>query len=106
MKAGLYNTECIIMRKQVVEGDYRDKEVWTDHFRTKCNFNWTSGARSVESGEIFFSNNATVTVRSYVDVEEEDHLRIRGQEWRILALNRQTESTRNCIVLQVERVNL
>jgi hypothetical protein len=46
-----------------------------------------------------------VTVRAYVDVEEEDHLLIRGEEWRILALNRQTESTRNCIVLNVEKVN-
>ena len=63
------------MRKRVISGDYRDKEVWENYYETKCNFVWTSGQRNVENKEIFFSNLATVTVRSYVDVQEEDHLR-------------------------------
>ena len=105
MKAGLFNTNCIIMRKRVISGDYRDKEIWENHYETKCNFVWNSGSREIENREIVFSNVATVTLRAYVDVQEEDHLLIRGDEWRILALNRQTESTRNCILLNVEKVN-
>lgn len=105
MKAGLYNKKCIIMRKRVISGDYRDKEVWENHYETKCNFVWTSGSRNIENKEIFYSNLATVTVRSYVDVEDEDHLMIDSAEWRILALNRQNDSTHNCIVLNVEKVN-
>lgn len=93
------------MRKQIVTGDYRDKEVWQEHYQTKCNFVWNSGARNVENSEIFFSNTATVTVRSYVDVEEEDHLKINDVEWRIVAMNRQNDTTHNCIVMNVEKVN-
>lgn len=105
MKAGLYNTKCIIMRKEVVTGDYRDKEVWNYYCQTKCNFVWNSGARDIENKEIFYSNLATVTVRSYVKVQEEDHLIINDVEWRILALNRQNDTTHNCIVMNVEKVN-
>ena len=105
MKAGLYNTRCIIMRKRVISGDYRDKEVWENHVTTKCNFDWTSGHRNIESKEIFYSNTATVTVRSYVDVQEEDHVWVHDTEYRIVAMNKQIDSTHNCITLNVEKIN-
>ena len=105
MKAGLLNKNCIIMRKTVITGDYRDREVWEEHFRTKCQFIWNSGNRQTENNEIFYSNVATVVVRSYVDVQDEDHILIDNVEWRILAINRQNDTQHNCITINVEKIN-
>lgn len=105
MKAGLYNTECVIMRKTVIPGEYRDKEVWQDVYRTKCNFSFAQGSRVLENHEIFFDSTAVITVRSYVPVEDEDHVRVRGVEYRIVTINRQPETTRNSIEIRIEKVN-
>ena len=48
MKAGLFNKRCTILRKKIVTGDYRDKEVWEPIGQTKVNFVWTAGDRRIE----------------------------------------------------------
>lgn len=105
MKAGLFATPCEILRKQVIEGDYRDKEVWTSVYRTKCNFVWTAGARNIENQEIFYSNTATVTLRLYVPVEDEDHILIDGVEYRVISINKMKDTGHMHIVCNVEKIN-
>ena len=107
MKAGLFNKRCTILRKQVVTGDYRDKEVWTPVFQTKVNFVWTAGDRRIEqpTSEIFFSKSATITLRSYVDIQEEDHVEIDGVEYRVISLHKDNSTTHNCITAKIDKIN-
>lgn len=105
MKAGLLNKHVIILRREIVEGDYRDREVWNEHYRTKGNFRLEGGNREEDNTEVFFSITGTVTLRSYVDVKDEDRLQIDDNLWRILFINRMTDSTHNHIVINVEKIN-
>lgn len=107
MKAGLYNTRCTILRKQIVPGDYRDKEEWAPVAQTKVNFVWTAGDRRIEqpTSEIFFSKSATITLRSYVDIQDEDHVEINGIEYRVVTLNKDKSTTHNCITAKIDKIN-
>lgn len=95
------------MRKEVISGDYRDKEVWTPVFQTKVNFVWTAGDRRIEqpTSEIFFSKSATITLRSYVDIQEEDHVEIDGIEYRVISLHKDDSTTHNCITAKIDKIN-
>ena len=107
MKAGLFNTRCTILRKTVVTGDYRDKEFWDPICHTKVNFVWTAGDRRIEqpTSEIFFSKSATITLRSYIDIEDEDHVEIEGVEYRVVTLHRDNSTTHNCITAKIDKIN-
>ena len=95
------------MRKEVISGDYRDKEVWTPVFQTKVNFVWTAGDRRIEqpTSEIFFSKSATITLRAYVDIQEEDHVEIDGLEYRVISLHKDDSTTHNCITAKIDKIN-
>ena len=95
------------MRKEVISGDYRDKEVWTPVFQTKINFVWTAGDRRIEqpTSEIFFSKSATITLRAYVDILEEDHVEIDGIEYRVISLHKDDSTTHNCITAKIDKIN-
>ena len=107
MKAGLYNTPCKILRKQIIEGEYRDKEEWQPVYETKVNFVWTAGDRRIEqiTSEIFFSKSATITLRSYVDIQDEDHVIIDNVEYRVVTINRDNSTTHNQIVAKIDKIN-
>ena len=95
------------MRKEVISGDYRDKEVWTPIAQTKVNFVWTAGDRRIEqpTSEIFFSKSATITLRAYVDIQEEDHVEIDGLEYRVISLHKDDSTTHNCITAKIDKIN-
>lgn len=105
MKAGLYNKLCTIMRKRVITGDYRDKEVWEPLRTTKVNFQWTAGDRKVDSTELFFSHSATITLRSYIDIQDEDHVMIDDVEYRVITINRDKSTQYNQITAKIDAVN-
>lgn len=105
MKAGLYNKKCTILRKTIVAGDYRDREAWVPIRETKCNFVWVAGNREVQNTEMFYSKTARITLRSYIDVEDEDHIIVDSVEYRVISINRETDTTHNAITVNVEKVN-
>lgn len=105
MKAGYYNKPCEILRKEVIEGDYRDKEVWAPVGKTKVNFVWTAGDRKEQNTELFFSHSATITLRSYIDIQDEDHVIIDDVEYRVITINRQHDTTHNCITAKIDAIN-
>lgn len=105
MKAGLYNKQCTILRKTVVIGEYRDKEAWVPVRETRCNFAWIAGNREIDNTEMFYSQTARITLRSYVDIEDEDHIIVDAVEYRVISINREIDTTHNAITVNVEKIN-
>ncbi len=105
MKAGALRTPVTILRKTVVEGDYKDKEVYVEHYHTRCDYVWKGGGRKVENKELFYSQVASITMRSYVDIEDEDHVVIDEVEYRVISINKNTDTNHNQIEVQIEKIN-
>lgn len=105
MRAGLYRTPIKILRKRIIETDYRSKEDWVYICSTKCLFEWLGGSRDAQNKEIFFSQSARVTLRSYVDIQDEDHVIIDEVEYRVISIDREPSTDRNCKIVVVEKVN-
>ncbi len=105
MKAGALNTPVVILRKTIVEGDYKDKEIYQEFYRTRCDYVWKGGGRKVENKELFYSQVATITVRSYVPIEDEDHVVINDVEYRVISINKNLDTNHNHIEVQIEKIN-
>ena len=105
MKAGFYKENVIVLRKQVVEGDYTDKEEWVDVYHTKASVKYVSGDRRLDNTEVFYSEHYDFTLRAYVDIQDEDRIRWQGKDYRILNIFRNTDSTYNQIDVKCELIN-
>lgn len=105
MKAGTLRTPVVILRKTIVEGDYKDKEIYQEFYRTRCDYVWKGGGRKVENKELFYSEVATITVRSYVPIEDEDHVLISGVEYRVISINKNPDTNHNQTDVQIEKIN-
>ena len=105
MKAGFYDTPVEIYRRQDVESEYRTKDVWTLLRSTKCKFEWLAGARVIENTEMFYSQSARITLRSYIDIQDEDHVRIKGVDYRVVSINKRDNTVDNDILVNIEKIN-
>lgn len=105
MKAGNYNTQVKILRKVTVETEYRTKEEWQYICSTKCFFEWLGGSRTSQNTEIFFSSSARITLRSYIDIRDEDHVIINDVEYRVMSIDKEPSTEKNCIFVTIEKIN-
>lgn len=105
MKAGNYRTPVKILRKVSIETEYRTKEEWQYICSTKCFFEFLGGNREAQNTEIFFSSSARITLRSYIDIQDEDHVVIDEVEYRVMSIDKQPETEKNCIYVTIEKVN-
>lgn len=56
MRAGNFNQNIEILRKEVVTNDYGiDKESWNTVIRTRAKVDYVTGDRTEENREIFFT---------------------------------------------------
>ena len=105
MKAGNYRTPVKILRKVSIETEYRTKEEWQYVCSTKCFFEFLGGSREAQNTEVFLSSSARITLRSFVDIHDEDHVFIDEVEYRVMSIDKQPETEKNCIYVTIEKVN-
>lgn len=106
MRAGAYNKIVEILRKSVTTTEYgADKVVWNAVRRTRAGVSYLSGSRTEENREIFYAEQVVFTLRSYVEVEDEDRIKYGGKTYRILSINREDDTTRNDVKVTTEKVN-
>jgi len=105
MKAGNYRTPVKILRKVQVETEYRTKEEWQYICSTKCFFEWLGGSREAQNKEIFFSQSARITLRSYINIQDEDHVVIDEVEYRVMSIDKEPCTEKNCIFVTIEKIN-
>lgn len=53
---------------------------------TRARVNWSTGDRTVNNDEIFYSTDREFIVRAYVPVVETDEIRWNNQRWQILSI--------------------
>lgn len=74
-------------------------------FKCSCRarVNYSSGTRTIDNDEIFYSVDREFIVRSYIVVKETDEIRWNGQRWQILSIDR--NRTYNNIVIKTQLYN-
>jgi SPP1 family predicted phage head-tail adaptor len=105
MRAGFYNQPVTVKRKTLISGDYMDKEVWEPVYHTKAQVKHLDGTREEQNKEMFYTDNLMFTVRYYVDVQDEDHIEWNGNDYRILNIFKNFESTFREINIRAELIN-
>lgn len=106
MRAGAFNKKIQIFRKLVnvdVFGAHDEKyeSVYTTFAATE----YLSGARTEENREIFFTHSMKFTLRSYVDVQNEDRIYYNNNFYRILSINNRVDTIYNDIEIYTELIN-
>lgn len=76
-----------------------------DTLRCTCRarVNYSSGTRTVENDEIFYSVDREFIVRSYVEVEDTDIIEWNGEKWRILTIDHNRQY--NNIFIRTTKIN-
>lgn len=106
MRAGAYNKNVEILRKEATVSEYgTDKVEWKSIYKTRASVSYVTGARTEENREIFFSEQVIFTLRSYIQIEDEDRILYKGKQYRVLSINFEDDTTRNDIKVTTEKVN-
>ena len=61
---------------------------YTLKYETKASVKFNSENMTVSEGEIFYPINRTFIVRAYVPITETDRIEYKGQEYKILSINK------------------
>ena len=72
-------------------------------YSCRARINYSSGTRTIDNDEIFYSVDREFIVRSYVPIKETDEIRWNGQRWQILSIDR--NRTYNDIVIKTQLYN-
>ena len=88
MKAGLLKEKITILKPRVEKTQTgAQKMIYEDFYETRTHVINNSGNRENNSGEVFYSNNKTFIVRSYVPVNEHMIILYRGNKYKILSID-------------------
>lgn len=61
---------------------------YTLKYETKASVKFNSENMTVSEGEIFYPINRTFIVRAYVPITETDRIEYKGQDYKILSINK------------------
>lgn len=75
-------------------------------YRCSCRarVNYSTGNRTIDNDEIFYSQDRTFYVRSYIPVELTDRILFDGEYWQILSIDKNHEY--NNIEIRTTRINI
>lgn len=106
MRAGAYNHNIEILRKAVVTNDYgTDVITWETLKKTKAKIDWIAGAKTEENNEVFFSEQVSFTIRRYNPIQHEDRIKWKDNQYRILSIHDEDDTTHNDKIILTELIN-
>lgn len=104
-RAGLLNEVINIYSPTSTVNEYGEKiQTYTLSYTTRARVVHTSGNRSNENNEIFYSYQKSFTVRSYVPVTEYDQIEYCNKRYRILTIDNRIK-VQNDKVIITELIN-
>lgn len=87
MKAGLLKEKVFIYKPVITKTDFGDTKVdYELYYPTRAAVLWNSGNRENENNEIFFAQNKTFIIRSYVPITEQSRIKFNGKFYRVLSV--------------------
>lgn len=104
MKAGPLNEIIEILSPTQIINDYGEREeTFIKTYDTRAGVSWDSGNRVIENDEIFHNYTKTFTVRSYVPVNENCHIKWQDNYYRIITIEKRR--TFNGKLIRAELIN-
>lgn len=87
MQAGRYNKIIDILRKKVTINDFGEHEQgYEKNYSTKAYVEYNGGGRTNDEMEMTYIYGVKFTVRSYVDVQDDDLIEYQHKQYRILSI--------------------
>lgn len=105
MHAGEYNRIIQICRKQTVESEYTDHDVFQVIKTTKAAVRHLNGGRETQNSEIFYSDQVQFIIRYFHDIQDEDHIIFDDKEYRITNIFKDSQTTVREIQITAELIN-
>jgi head-tail adaptor len=94
MRAGAYNKRITISRKTSVKDEFGAlKSTYEEIKTTWANVQYLTGNRIEDNKEIFYTKQVKFTVRSYVDIVDEDRINYKSGTYRIITINDKSSDT-------------
>lgn len=106
MQAGRLNEIISVERLVTSDSKYGDQktEKYVEHLpKIRASVKYENGGRIDDNNELFFANHTIFCVRIYQDIRNLDRIKWRGEDYRILNIERQKEIQQ--LVIKTELIN-
>lgn len=103
MKASDLDKIIDIYELNITTSPYGDtKRTWTKKYSTRARVNYSSGNRTIENDEIFFTVDREFIMRHYVPIEDTDIIVWNNDKWRVLTIDHNHEY--NDIIVRTTKI--
>ena len=103
MKASNLDKVIDIYELNITTSPYGDtKRTWTKKYSTRARVNYSSGNRTIENDEIFFTVDREFIMRHYVPIEDTDIIVWNNEKWRVLSIDHNHEY--NDIIVRTTKI--